>query len=95
MIDKKEKIIDLGFRVNTPQLLDEISKNNGVAILKVPLNVLQRWLLKLAERAIELDDPELNIIMLSMALYDGTPNELTNAIQIQFERIKKIQGGNK
>lgn len=84
-------MIGLGFRVDTPQLLKEITHNDGVSILKVPLNVLQSWLLRLAERAIDLDDPELNIIMLSMSLYEGTPQQLTQAIEAQFERLNPAE----
>lgn len=82
-----KKVLSLGFRVDTPQLLNEIAQNNEIAILKVPLNILQHWLGRLTERAIELDDPELNIIMLSMALYEGTPEELIQAIEGQFDRL--------
>jgi hypothetical protein len=45
----------------------------------------------LAERAIDLDDPELNIIMLSMSLYEGTPQQLTQAIEAQFERLNPAE----
>ena len=33
---------DLKWRVHTPNLLKEITQNNGIAILKIPLNVFQR-----------------------------------------------------
>ena len=86
-----KKVLSLGFRVDTPQLLKEIAQNNGVSALKVPLNVLQHWLGRLSERAIELDDPELNIIMLSMALYEGTSLELIRAIEGQFNRLNSAE----
>lgn len=88
IIKQRKTSLELSFRINTPQLIQEIAQNNGVAILKVPLNILQRWLEILAQRAIEIDDPELNIIMLSLALYDGTPQELTTNIEKQYKRLK-------
>lgn len=38
-------------------------------------NILRRLLVILTERAIELDDPVLNIIMLNLSLYDNSHTE--------------------
>jgi hypothetical protein len=57
------------WRVNTPQLLKEIAENNGVAILKIPLNVFQSILAEVAERASELNDPKMNALMCRLAMY--------------------------
>ena len=77
----------LYFNVDVPQLIKEISNNNEVACLSVPLTILQKKLRKLTERAIELDDPELNIIMLEMKLYEVNHSRISALIKIQQERI--------
>jgi hypothetical protein len=87
MKDKITDVFSIGFRVDTPALLHEIAnsglgRNNGV--LKVPLNVFIRLLERVAERAIQLDDPELNICMLSLNLYEVPPMEVVGKIEEQI-----------
>jgi len=65
----------LTWKCDTPALLQEIAncaidKNSGV--LKFPLNMFQRILGEVAQRAIELDDKKLNKLMIRLALYDGS-----------------------
>lgn len=60
------------FKVHTPNLLKEVMCNPGTGALKIPIRVLQGYLIKLAQRAIELNDPELNLIMCEMALYGNS-----------------------
>lgn len=48
------------FRVHTPNLLAQVLDNPGTAVLKIPLIILLRLLGRVAERAIELDDPIMN-----------------------------------
>jgi hypothetical protein len=76
----------LTFRVDTMSLLNEIvdaamDRNNGV--LKIPINIFKNILGEVAERAIKLNDPELNILMLRLALYDTPQSEIPNAIEQQ------------
>ena len=69
----KAKNIDIythGFKIHLPQLLKEITNNNGIGALKIPLQSLQRYLISISERAIELDDPILNRLMCELTLYD-------------------------
>ena len=82
---------ELHFRVDTMKLLHEIADNalpQSGGILKIPLNVLRTKLGILAQRAIELNDPKLNIIMLEMNLYDVPPKEICKAIENQQKKIK-------
>ncbi len=68
----KKKPTTENFRVNVPSFLNEIADSalpRTMGILKIPLNVFRLKLIKLAERASELNDPELNKIMAEMALY--------------------------
>ena len=64
------------WKVNTPQLLQEIATNNTVSILKVPLNIFQSLLSCVAKESIRVDDKEFNKLMIRLALYDNcTPNK--------------------
>lgn len=85
-VKRARSVMDLGFRIDTPQVLREVLNNQGMAIMKIPMNELQRWLQILSQRATELNDPELNIIMLSMNLYEIPYGELTNTIQREIDR---------
>jgi len=85
-VKRAKSVMDLGFRIDTPQVLREVLNNQGMAIMKIPMNELQRWLQILAQRATELNDPELNVIMLSMNLYETPYSELTDTIQKEIDR---------
>lgn len=87
-----KNVISIGFRVDTPALLREIvdcglPKNMGV--MKIPINQFQRLLAKVAERAIELDDAELNILMLALNLYDVPANDICEVIERQIKRANQ------
>lgn len=89
---KSKNALDLGFRVDTPALLKEIADcglPQRIGVMKVPLNVFQGLLAKVAGRAIELNDPELNVLMLSLNLYEVPPNEIVNEIEKQLYKINK------
>ena len=57
----------LSWKCHTPKLLEEVALN--AAIFKVPLQILGRLLGQVAERAILLDDPQLNALMIKLTLY--------------------------
>lgn len=62
------------WKVHTPNLMREVLQNPGTGMLTQPINILARLLGQVAERAIELNDPELNQLMLRLALYEqGDP----------------------
>jgi len=58
------------WRVNTSQLLEEITKNKGASQLVIPLRIFNSILAEIAKRAIELDDKEMNKLMLRLSLYE-------------------------
>lgn len=66
----------LKWKVDTPALLREIAdcaipaKNGGV--LKIPLNIFQQLLAEVADRAIIINDKELNKLMIRLNLYEGS-----------------------
>jgi hypothetical protein len=69
----------LEWRVNTAGLFEEILCNSQTGILKIPLQITGKLLAAVAERAAELDDPELNGLMCRLALYSvSDPNDRVN-----------------
>jgi hypothetical protein len=79
------KTKSMEWSVNTVCLLQEICNNPGTAMLKIPLNIFKNILAEVAERAIELDDKKLNILMLRLWLYECTPDE-------RMELIEQLEG---
>lgn len=75
------------WRVHTAQILAEIMQNPSCNILMQPLLIMDELLREVSARAIELDDPVLNRLMLQLTLYSvSDPNspdhdaELTNRL---------------
>lgn len=76
------------WKVHTPNLLKELVENNPTAwTLRMPIVIFRNILASLAERAIAIDDPELNILMLRMGLYEAHPTEIDAAIDAQQARL--------
>lgn len=87
MENKKET---LHFRIDTPQLLADIVVNALTAnsgVLYTPLNIFRNYLGQVTQRAIELNDPKLNILMLEMNLYECEPFDIPKLIEEQKKRI--------
>lgn len=61
---------------HTPNLLTEALCNPGMSIMNVPFNIFGKILAQVAQRAIELDDPAMNILMLRLTLYEVADLEL-------------------
>lgn len=87
----------MDWKVHVPKLFEETLKNEGCSILHIPLTILLGILGKVAARAIELDDPKLNLLMVRLTLYscadpmqdDYNPNiakELEKTIQEQSKK---------
>ena len=70
--------------MHLPRLLEEVLNNQSCAILVIPINITRSLLAKLAELAIEIDDPRLHIMMLRLGLYDVPASE-------RVERIKELE----
>ena len=80
---------ELYFNVDTPALLGEVLGNHGAWALAVPIRILKTKLSEVAGRAIEIDDPKLNILMLEMKLYEVEHNDIQNLIKVQKKRINE------
>lgn len=79
------------FRVDTNQLLNEIADcalPRTMGVFKIPLNVFKKLLARTAQRASEINDPELNIIMLQLTLYEVQPDKISDAIAHQKKLIE-------
>jgi hypothetical protein len=89
----KNKLVNehpLIWKLNTPQLICEVGDCcRDAGALLVPLKVLQRMLKALAEYAAKKNDPELNIHMLRLGLYDVHPFDVDDAIIKQVNKLKK------
>jgi hypothetical protein len=57
------------WRVHTANLLTEITNNPTAWVLRSPLLIFDDILRQVAQRAIELNDPELNKLMIRLTLY--------------------------
>jgi len=81
------------WRVHTPCLLKEIMVNKETAILRIPLDIFRRLLVELVERALELNDTELNSIMVKLTLYDSADPHSKNydPKQVEATIIKATQ----
>lgn len=91
---KKYSAISIGFRVDTLGLLTEIADaglDRRMGILKLPINIFKNTLAEVAQRATELNDPELNILMLRLALYEVPPHEIPKAIEHQMMLKDKLK----
>ena len=88
------------FRVDTVSLLKEIAdaglpRNMGV--LKIPINIFKSLLGEVAQRATEINDPRLNILMLRLTLYEVPNSKITEMIEhmeklvVEEEECKKSE----
>lgn len=60
----------LGWKVHTPNLLEEILRNEGASALRMPLIIFAKLLEAVASRASELHDPELDKLMIRLTMYE-------------------------
>lgn len=68
---QQRKTFEMEWKLHTPNLLREtINCNPTAAILYRPLQLLGQLLHEVAERAAELNDPELNHLMCKLTLYE-------------------------
>jgi hypothetical protein len=75
------------WKIQLPDLLKEMVEGNPTAwVLRIPVLILRQMLGQLAERAIAIDDPELNILMLRLGLYEVHPLEVDKVIEAQKAR---------
>ena len=78
---------DMIWKVDMPWLLKEIAECSKSTPYPVTFTILARVLGILTERAIEINDPALNIIMLNLGLYDGAHDKNVNEVISQLRKL--------
>ena len=76
-------IENLSWKCHTPNLLAEALKNPGAEMLRMPIRILGELLHGVAERAAEINDPALNILMLRPTLYEIADPEKHSSEEIE------------
>ena len=79
---------DMVWKVDLPRLLKEIYECSKSTPYPVSFTILARVLGMLTERAIEINDPALNIIMMNLGLYEGVHDK--NAGEVISKQRKLI-----
>lgn len=83
---------DMVFKVDLPRFLKEIAECSKSIPYPVTFTILTRILGILAERAIEINGPALNIIMMNLGLYEGVHDK--NAGKV-ISKLRKLITDNK
>lgn len=83
---------DMVWKVDLPSLLKEIAECSKSIPYAMTFKVLAQVLNVLTERAIEINDPALNIIMLRLGLYEGAHGKNVGEV---ISRLRKLINDNK
>lgn len=83
---------DMVWKVDLPRLLKEIAECSKATPYPVTFTILTRVLRILTERAIKIDDPALNIIMMNLGLYEGVHDKNAGVV---ISRLRKLITDNK
>lgn len=90
MVETKLKVFnednDMYFDMDVPAFLKEIAENTKTPMYPSCWVVLKSLLAQVAQRAIELNDPILHVLMLRMRLYEVDVKERVRLI----EELKEI-----
>lgn len=78
---------DMVWKVDLPRLLKEIAECSKSTPYPVTFTILTRVLEVLTERAIEINDPALNIIMLNLGLYEGAHDKNVDKVISQLRKL--------
>lgn len=78
---------DIVWKIDLPAYLKEIAENSRNTPYPITFTILTSILEILAVRAIEIDDPALNIIMMNLGLYEGVHNKNAGEIIAQLRKL--------
>lgn len=78
---------DMVWKVDLPKFLKEISECSTNVPYAASFQILAQVLKVLTERAIEINDPALNIIMLRLGLYDGAHDKNVDEVISQLRKL--------
>ena len=86
--EEQRKNIGIYTKVDTPYLIKQVFDNPGTSQLKIPFNTVLKFLGAVAQRASELNDPELNMLMIKLNLYEVKPEEASSLIDQCIKEMK-------
>lgn len=78
---------DMVWKVDLPKFLKEISECSTNVPYAKSFRILAQVLKVLVERAIEINDPALNIIMLNLGLYEGAHDKNVDEVISQLRKL--------
>ena len=78
---------DMVWKVDFPSFLKEIAECSKSTPYPVTFTILTRVLGILTERAIDINDPALNIIMLNLGLYEGAHDKNVDEVISQLRKL--------
>lgn len=78
---------DMVWKVDLPAFLKEIVECSTNVPYAASFRILAQVLNVLTERAIEINDPALNIIMLRLGLYDGAHDKNVDEVISQLRNL--------
>lgn len=79
----------LSWKCDLPAFLKEVHDGSKTSPYSVTFNILFKILGVLSQRAIELNDPALNIIMLNLSLYEGSHSKEADEV---IEKMRELIG---
>lgn len=85
MIETKLNVFKTQFNVLTPMLIKEAAENCHNGVYPVCWTIFRDLLAMVAQRATEINDPIMNVLMLRLGMYEIEPKEVGKYI----EKIKK------
>lgn len=83
---------DMAWKFDLPSFLKEIAECSKSTPYPKTFTILARVLGILTERAIEINDPALNIIMLRLGLYEGAHDK---NVDVVISQLRKLITGDK
>lgn len=78
---------DMAWKFDLPSFLKEIAECSKSTPYPKTFTILARVLGILTERAIEINDPALNIIMLRLGLYEGAHDKNVDEVISQLRKL--------
>lgn len=78
---------DMVWKVDLPEFLKEISECSKYVPYTASFKILAQILRVLVERATEINDPALNIIMLNLGLYEGAHDKDVDEVISQLRKL--------
>lgn len=78
---------DMAWKFDLPSFLKEIAECSKSTPYPKTFTILARVLGILTERAIEINDPALNIIMLRLGLYEGAHDKNVDVVIYQLRKL--------